>query len=52
MGPGDVPALAARLEADPTDVYYVLEHLVATGRVVRDGEAPEASWRLPRGAEV
>ncbi len=50
-GPSDVDALARRLDADPTEVYYVLAHLAATGRVVREGDGPDPRWRLPRGVE-
>jgi glucose-6-phosphate isomerase len=50
-GSADVPTLAKRLTADPLEVYYVLEHLTATRRAVREGDIPDARWRLPRGSE-
>jgi len=45
-GTGSAPALAERLGADPIEVLYLLERLEATGRARRDGELPEATWRL------
>jgi glucose-6-phosphate isomerase len=46
-----VPTAAALLDADESEVFYVLEHLVHTGRVVREGTPPDARYRTARGAE-
>jgi glucose-6-phosphate isomerase len=37
--PADAAVLAARLGADPVEVFHLLERLVETGRAVREGEA-------------
>ncbi len=50
-GPADLPTLADTLGADRVEVFHLLEHLVATGRVLREGDPPVGRWRLPRGVE-
>lgn len=43
-GPQTIVELANALSAPPTDVYYVAEHLVLTGRAMRDGKGQAARW--------
>jgi glucose-6-phosphate isomerase len=45
QGPGDIASLAARIAADPVEVFHVAERLVATGRIVREGLPPRAVYR-------
>ena len=42
--PGTVPDLAARLGAEPVEVYYLLERFVATGRAARDDDTAIATY--------
>ncbi len=44
VAPGTADELAERLNADPTEAMYVLERLVATGRLGKDGDVPTARY--------
>ncbi len=47
-----LPDSAHRLDADPLEVFYILEHLVESGRAVREGHGPTATWRARRGSDA
>ena len=45
-GEATVTCLATRLQADPCEIFYLAEHLVYSGRLVREGSGESASYRL------
>jgi glucose-6-phosphate isomerase len=46
--PTTAEALAARLEADPVEVFYLLERLAQTGRARRDASTTPPKYGQPR----
>ncbi|MBT3218026.1 MAG: glucose-6-phosphate isomerase [Proteobacteria bacterium] len=46
-GDSTVEGLATKLQADATEIFYLAEHLVSSGRLSREGIGEKASYRLP-----
>jgi glucose-6-phosphate isomerase len=50
--PGTAHALAERVGADPIEALHVLERLVATERLGRDGDAPDGVYRARKASDA